>query len=222
MVNWPDEPRSNIAAREWGTWWPIIAGGRGFADCTVAEDSITRVVVTTSSIVSFARKDRGNYDASAPAVRRAKHDLNGVHDILRSHLDDVSQTQRDITLEAYFEEQSPDKIVGRRGSSLNDRDNHRKAPCSRLRDSITSVVDSCADRYLRAWYDRVEEMNEQHAASQRRRAARNRENRSSFGGDCSNFGGDPSNFEGDASNSRSDAEKIGHAPGDSVLVTTES
>jgi RNA polymerase sigma factor (sigma-70 family) len=146
----------------------------------------------------FARNDDGKYDAPAPTVRRAKDDLNGLHYILRAHLEDLSQTQREILLEAYFEEQSPDEIAARRGITLNTYHNHRKAAFTKLRESMMAVADFSSDIDLPDWYDRVEEMNKRHAARQRRRSARKKENRS-------NSGGDRSNFDGDASNSRRDA-----------------
>jgi DNA-directed RNA polymerase specialized sigma24 family protein len=47
-------------------------------------------------------------------VRRAKDDLDGLHFILRAHLDDLSQTQREIVLETYFEGRARDEIAARR------------------------------------------------------------------------------------------------------------
>jgi DNA-directed RNA polymerase specialized sigma subunit len=67
----------------------------------------------------FARDDDGKYDAPAPTVRRAKDDLDGLHDILRSHMEDLSQTQREITDETYFKEEPRDEVAARRGISLN-------------------------------------------------------------------------------------------------------
>jgi len=147
----------------------------------------------------FARNDQGNYDAPAPAVRRAKDDLDGLHHILHNHMEDLSETQREILLEAYFEEQSPDEIAARRGITLNTYHNHRKAALNKLRESLMEVVDFCNDDIdLPGWYDRVEEMNKRHSARQRRRAARKQENHSKSGGNRSRF-------EGDASRSRRDA-----------------
>jgi hypothetical protein len=80
---------------------------------------------------------------------------------------------------------------------------------------MMAVVDSCTDIDLPDWYDRIEEMNNRHAARKRRRASREIEKRSSSGGDRSNF-------EGDRSNSRGDADKNGRARDDAVAVTTES
>ena len=130
-------------------------------------------------------------------------------------MEELSQTQREIIHEAYFEEQPRDEIAARRGISLNTHDNHRKAACRTLRDSMMAVVDFCADIELPDWYDRIEEMNEQHASRQRPRASSKKENRSTFGGDRSNF-------EGDRSNSRGDAEKNAGARDASVGVTTKS
>jgi RNA polymerase sigma factor (sigma-70 family) len=163
----------------------------------------------------FARNDRGTYDAPVPTVRRAKDDLDRLHYILRSHMEDLSQTEREIIDEAYFQELSREEIAARRGISLSTYDNHRKAACRKLRDSMMAVVDFCADIDLPDWYDRLGEMNKRHAARQRRRASRKKEKRS-------NSGGDRSNFEENQSNSRGAREKTGRAPGVSVAVTTES
>lgn len=119
----------------------------------------------------FARNDHGKYDAPAPTVQRAKDDLNGLYYILRSHMDDLSPTQCDIILETYLEEQPRDEIAARRGISLNTYDNHRKAACHKLRDSMMAVVDFATDIDLPDWYDRIKEMSKRHAAKQRRRAS---------------------------------------------------
>jgi DNA-binding CsgD family transcriptional regulator len=163
----------------------------------------------------FARNDHGKYDAPAPTVRRAKDDLDVLQSILRSHMEDLSETERVIIQETYFEEQSRDEIAARRGISLNTYDNHRKAACRKLRESMMRVVDFCSDIDLPDWYDRLEDMNKRHAARQRRRASRKKGNRSSSGGDRSNF-------EGDRSNSRGAREKNGRARDKSVRVATKS
>ena len=135
----------------------------------------------------YARNDHGKYDESAPTVRRAKDELDGLHDVLRNHLDDLSQTQREIIDDAYFHEEARHEIAARRGISMYTYDNHRKAACSKMRESLMAVVDGFRDIDLPYWYDRVAEMNTRHAAKQRRRAARNKEKPSSSGGDHSNF-----------------------------------
>jgi hypothetical protein len=151
-------------------------------------------------------------------------------------MEELSQTQREILHEADVEEQPQDEIAARRGISLNTYDNHRKAACRTLRDSMPVVVDFSTDIDLPGWYDRIEEMNERHAARQRRLASRKKQNpstsggdrsnfegdRSNFEGDRSNFEGDRSNFEGDRSNSRGAREKNGRARDKSVRVATES
>jgi DNA-directed RNA polymerase specialized sigma24 family protein len=163
----------------------------------------------------FARNDHGEYDAPAPTVRRARDDLDGLHYILRCHMEDLSQTQREIIEEAYFQQLSRNDIAARHGISLNTYDNHRKAACRKLRDSMMAVVDFATDIDLPDWYDRIEEMNKRHAARQRRRASRKKVNRS-------NSGGDRSNFEGDRSNFRRDADKNARARDLSVAVATKS
>jgi len=146
----------------------------------------------------YARNDHGKYDAPAPTVRRAKDDLDALHSILHRHMEDLSPTQREIIIEAYFEEQSRDEIAARRGISLNTYDNHRKAAFARLRGSLMAVVDFSTDIDLPDWYDRIGEMNKRHAAKQRRRASRKEENRSNPGGSTSNLEGDRPNLRADA------------------------
>jgi RNA polymerase sigma factor (sigma-70 family) len=163
----------------------------------------------------FARNDQGKYDMPAPTVRRPQDDLNGLHYILRSHLEDLSQTQREIIHEAYFEEQPRDEIAERRGISVYTYDNHRKAACQKLRDSMMAVVDLLSDLDLSDWYDRIEEMSKRHAASQRRRASRKKEKRSSSRGDRIDF-------EGDRSNSRGAADTNARARDESEPVAAES
>ena len=170
----------------------------------------------------FARNDEGKYDAPAPTVRRANDDLNGLYYILRNHMEDLSETERAIIHEAFFEEQPRDEIAARRGISLNTYDNHRKAACRKLRESMMAVVEGFSDIDLPQWYDRIEEMNKRHAASQRRRASRKKEKRSSSGGDRSNFDCDRSNFDCDPSNSRGDGDKNARARDESVRAATKS
>ena len=167
-------------------------------------------------------RPRPQYDAPAPTVRRAHDDLDGLHYILHSHMEELSQTQREIIVETYFEGQSREEIAARRGISLSTYDNHRKAACQKLRDSLTAVADFSTDIDLPDWFDRVGEMSKRHAARLRRRASREKVNPSTSGGDRSNSRGDRSNFEGDRSYSRGDADKNAGARDLSVAVTTKS
>ncbi|MFL5612480.1 MAG: RNA polymerase sigma factor [Gemmatimonadaceae bacterium] len=160
-----------------------VVGGRNVADREL--DTV------------FARNDHGKYDAHAPTVQRATDDLNGLCYIIHSHMEDLSQTQREIIDEAYSKELPRDEIVARRGISPNTYDNHKKAAFRKLRDSMTAVAASTTDIDLRDWYDLIEEMSKRHAAKQQRRASRKKEKRSSAGGDRSKV-------EDDASNSRRD------------------
>jgi len=146
----------------------------------------------------FARNDHGKYDAPAPTVRRAEDDLDSLHAILRSHMEDLTQTEREIIEETCFQGEPRHKIAARRGITMNTYDNHKKAACRKLRESMMAVVYFATDIDLPDWYDRIEEMNKRHGARQRRHASRKKENRSSSGGDRSNI-------EGAASNSRRDA-----------------
>jgi RNA polymerase sigma factor (sigma-70 family) len=192
----------------WGVDPELAVAGRNLADREL--DTV------------FARNDQGKYDAPAPTVRDAHDDLDELHHILRNHMEELSQTQREIIQEAYFEERPRNEIIERRGISPNTYDNHRKAACSRLRDSIMAVVDFATDIDLPEWYDRIEEMNKRQAARQRRRASRKTEKRSSSGGDGSNFKGDQFNFDGDRSNSGGVPEQNERARDESVRVATKS
>ena len=135
----------------------------------------------------FARNDQGKYDAPVTTVWSDNDDINGLHYILRNHMEDLSQTQREIIEETYFQGEPRHEIAARRGISMYTYDNHRKAACSKMRESLMAVVDGFRDIDLPYWYDRVAEMNTRHAAKQRRRAARKKEKPSSSGGDHSNF-----------------------------------
>jgi hypothetical protein len=112
-------------------------------------------------------------------------------------MEDLSETEREMIHDSYFDEQFRDEIAARRGISLSTNDNHRKAACRKLRDSMMAVVDFCSDIELPDWYDRLVDMNKRHAGRQRRRPSCKKENRSKFEGDRSRFEGDRSKFEGD-------------------------
>ena len=148
-------------------------------------------------------------------MRRAKDDFDGLHHILCDHLEHMSQTQREISVEEFVERLTESEIAARRGITVNSCDTHRKAAFRSRRDSMTTVADFSTEIDLPDWYRRVEEMSKRHTASQRRRASRKRENRSTSGGDRSNF-------ERDQSNSRGDSEKSAHAAHNSIVLTTES
>ena len=192
----------------WGIDPEPVVGGRNVADREL--DTV------------FARNDEGKYDAPAPTVRRAGDDLNGLHNILCAHMDHLSQTQREIIHEAYFEQRPRDEIAARRGISLNTYDNHRKAACGRLRDSLMALVDYFSDLDLPDWYDRIEEICERYEARQRRRASSKKGKRSSSGGDRSSFEGDRSGVERDQSNARRAADRNTRARDEAEPVATES
>ena len=131
------------------------------------------------------------------------------------HLEDMSQTHREIIVEGFFEGRNGANIAARLGISVNTCDTQRKPAFRTRRDSITTVADLSTEIDLPDWYGGVEEMSKRHAARERRRASRERENRSTSGDDGSNF-------EGDRSNSRGDRKKSGHAPDVSVVLPTKS
>ncbi len=146
----------------------------------------------------FARNDRGTYDAAAPTEWHAQNDLDGLRHILLLHMEELTETEREIIDETYFQEEARPEIAARRGITINTYDNHRKAACAKLRDSMTAVADFATVVDLPDWYDRAQDMNKRHAAKKRRRPSCKKVNRSNVGGDPSNFEGDPSNSRGDA------------------------
>ena len=86
-------------------------------------------------------------------------------------MEDLSQTAARDNSRNLLRGTARDEIAARRGISLNTYDNHWKAACRKLRDSMMAVVDFSTDIDLPDWYDRIEEMNKRHAARQRRRAS---------------------------------------------------
>jgi len=170
----------------------------------------------------FARNDDGKYDAPAPTVRRAKDDFDGLHDILGDHLEEMSQTQREVIDDEFLEGRTGAKIAARRGIRMNSCDTQRRAAFLTRRDSMTTVADLSTVIDLPNGYGRIEEMSKRDAARKRRRATGKKENRSSSRGDRSNFEADRSSFEGDASNSRRDAEQNVRAGDVSVALPPKS
>ncbi|HKW49767.1 MAG TPA: hypothetical protein VJN70_20080, partial [Gemmatimonadaceae bacterium] len=88
----------------------------------------------------------------APNVRRAKDDLDGFHHILGDHLEDMSQAQREIIVEEFFEGGNGANIAAHRGISVNACDTHRKAAFRTRRDSMTTVADFSTETDLPDWY----------------------------------------------------------------------
>lgn len=127
----------------------------------------------------------------------------------------MSQTQRKIIVEECFETPKAAHIAARRGIRVNTCDTHRKAAFRTRRHSMTTVAVLSTEMELPDSYERNEELNKQHAASQRQRASIKKEKRSSSGGARSNF-------EGDRSNSRGDRDTNARARDNSVAVPTKS
>jgi len=141
----------------------------------------------------FARNDRGKYDAPAPAARHAKDDIEELYHILQSHLDDLSQMQREIIEETYFERRKRAEIAARHGISVYTYDNHLQAAFRTLRDSMEQVVDISADLDRPHWYDVIERLIERHAAARLRRVSGKKGKRSTSEGKRSNSEGERSN-----------------------------
>ena len=149
--------------------------------CQVADRDLDRV---------FARNDQGEYDAPAPTERHVKDDLDELHQILRCHVEDLSDAQREIIVETFFEGRKRAQVAARRGISVCTYDNHLQAAFRALRESMQGVIDIATGIDLPPWYDRVEELLERYAAAQRHRQAREKGKRSAAKGQRSNVEGE--------------------------------
>ena len=145
------------------------------------------------------------------------------------HLDDRSQTQREIIVDELFEGRNGATIAVHRRIRVNTGDTHREAAFDTWRDSITTAADLSSTSELPEWYGRIEETRQRYAARPRRRASNKKENRSTSGGDRfkfegdrRRFEGDRCRFEGDRCKSRGDAEKNARARDVSVAIATKS
>ena len=124
-------------------------------------------------------------------------DLDELHEILRNHLEDLSQTQYDIIVETFYEKRKRAEVAARHGISVSTYDNHLQAAFRTLRASLKGVVDISRDMDLSPWYDRAEELLERHAAAQLRRVPGKNGKPSSSEGEGRNIEGDRSNIERD-------------------------
>ena len=70
-------------------WKPVVRGHN------VADRELDSV---------FARNDQGEYDAPTAAARHEQDDVDQLHQILELHLDNLSQAEREIVVERFFEE----------------------------------------------------------------------------------------------------------------------
>jgi len=163
----------------------------------------------------FARNDHGNYDAPVPTVSRDKDDLNGLHYILRNHMEDLSQTQREILVESFFKEEKRADIAARRGITESTYDNHRQAAFKALRESLAVDVEVSTGIDRSTWYDLVEELIERRAASLRGRSSSKkgkRPNSERKGGNLERKRGNPEdkrvNLEGKRRNPRGERRNV--------------
>lgn len=88
----------------------------------------------------FARNDQGNYDAPATTVRRASVNVDGLPHMSGNHLDNMSQTHREIVVDQFVEEWKGASIAARRGIRVNTSCTHSAAAFNTLRHSITTVA----------------------------------------------------------------------------------
>ena len=171
----------------WGMVWEPVVGGHNVADREL--DSV------------FARNDQGEYDAPTAAARREQDDVEQLHEILELHLDSLSEAQREILVESFFEEGKRADIAARRGITESTYDNHRQAAFKALRDSLAAVVEGSTGFDRSLWYDRVEELIERYAARLQGRF-------SSKKGKRSNSGGKRGNSRRERRNSRGERRKV--------------
>jgi DNA-directed RNA polymerase specialized sigma24 family protein len=106
---------------------PVVGGRK------VADRELDRV---------FARNDHGEYDAPAPAERRAKDDVDELSQILRLHLDDLPRMQREIIHETFFEGWKRAEVAPRLGICGNTHDKHLQAAFRSLRHPLTQDADA--------------------------------------------------------------------------------
>jgi RNA polymerase sigma factor (sigma-70 family) len=172
----------------WGVVWEPVVSGHNVADREL--DTV------------FARNDEGQYDAPAAAARRDQDDVNQLHQILKRHLDDRSQAQREILVERFYKEGKRADIAARRGISASTYDNHRQAAFKALRDSLAADVNKSTGVDRSIWYDRIEELIERRAAREQGRSASTKGKRSSSEGKSGTFEGKGRNPGGKRRNSR--------------------
>jgi hypothetical protein len=113
-------------------------------------------------------------------------DVDELHQILRYHIDDLSQTQGEITEETFFEHRKRAEVAARHGISVHTYDNHLQAAYRSLRDSMKTLVDSSTDLDRPYCYDLVEELIERYSAKSPRRLSAKKGKRSTSKGDRSN------------------------------------
>ena len=110
----------------------------------------------------------------------------------------MSQAEREITFEVFFEGCQGANNAARRGIGVNTCGTRCRPALHTRRDSMTTLADLSTAIDLPDCYGRIEEASTRRAARQRRRAACKKENGSTRGGDRSNLEGDRHNPRGDA------------------------
>jgi RNA polymerase sigma factor (sigma-70 family) len=167
----------------WGVVWEPVVSGHNVADREL--DSV------------FARNDQGEYDAPTAAARRDQDDVDQLHQLLELHLDDLSQAQREILVESFFEEEKRADIAARRGITESTYDNHRQAAFKALRDSLAADVEASTGIDRSIWYDHVEELIERRAARLRGRSSSKKGKRPTSEGKRGNSEGKRRNARGE-------------------------
>jgi DNA-directed RNA polymerase specialized sigma24 family protein len=142
----------------------------------------------------FARNDGGEYDAPARPVPRDKDTTEELDQILRCHLAELPQMQREVVEQTFLQGRKRAEVSSRLAISVNTYDNHLRAAFGTLRHLLSNDADTYTEADRTVWYDLIEELRERYEESRIRRAAT--KSRA-----LSNSIGDRSNSEGDAGKS---------------------
>ena len=97
-------------------------------------------------------------------ARREQDEVEQLRQILERHLDDLSEPQREILVESFFEGGKRADIAAHRGITVSTYDNHRQAAFKALRESLAAEAKASTGIDRSIWYDRVEELIERRAA----------------------------------------------------------
>jgi RNA polymerase sigma factor (sigma-70 family) len=166
----------------WGVAWEPVVRGHNVADRPL--DSV------------FVRNDEGDYDAPAAAARREQDDIDELRRILEVHLDGLSQAQREILVESFFNEGKRADIAARRGITVSTYDNHRQAAFKALRESLAADVEASTGIDRSIWYDRIEELIERRASRLRGRSSSKKGKRPPYEGKHGTSEGESGTSEG--------------------------
>ena len=95
--------------------------------------------------------------------------MGSSYTILRAHIDELTPAQREIRDEIFFDGRTRAQIVERRGMSAPTYDKHLQPASRALRTGLMEMIEISTDLGRPSSYDRIELVNERHAAKQLRR-----------------------------------------------------